>query len=89
MYLYPENLKSSAKMWYWKLKDLAVAGSIFLFAVLVLVAAGSWLVVVLAGAYLFLTMQFEDTSILDFLKYAVAYFIAEQQHYEWREEGNG
>lgn len=89
MYLYPENLKSSAKMWYWKLKDLAAAGCIFLFAVLVLVVSGSWFMVVAAGICLFLTMQFDDTSILDFLKYACAYFIAEQQHFEWKGEDNG
>jgi len=26
----------------------------------------------------------EDTSIMDFIRYACAYFLMDQQHYEWR-----
>ena len=31
-----------------------------------------------------LTIRFEDTSILDFIKYACAFFITKQQLYEWK-----
>lgn len=34
--------------------------------------------------YGFLAIRFEDTSILDFLKYAVKYFFVEQQEYRWK-----
>ena len=37
----------------------------------------------LTAAYAFLTIRFEDTSILDFLCYASAYFFR-QQFFEWR-----
>lgn len=34
--------------------------------------------------YGFLTIRLDDTTILDFMKYAVRYFISTQQYYEWR-----
>ena len=34
---------------------------------------------VLTGVYGFLTIRFEDTSILDFVRYACAYFFMRQQ----------
>lgn len=40
--------------------------------------------IVLTAVYAFLTIRFEDTSILDFLRYACAFFITKQQFYEWR-----
>lgn len=38
----------------------------------------------LAGAYAFLTIQVEDTTIMDFIRYACAYFLTTQQYFEWR-----
>lgn len=40
--------------------------------------------IVLTAVYAFLTIRFEDTSILDFIKYACAFFMTKQQFYEWR-----
>ena len=40
--------------------------------------------IVLTAVYAFLTIRFEDTSILDFIRYACAFFISKQQFYEWR-----
>ena len=39
---------------------------------------------VITLAYAFLAIRFEDTSILDFIKYAVKYFFVEQQEFRWR-----
>ena len=70
MYIYPEHLKARAVMWLWQLRDLTVIGVGVLFSVL-------------TAAYAFLTIRFEDTSILDFISYACAYFFR-QQFFEWR-----
>lgn len=40
-----------------------------------------------AGVYAFLTIQVEDISILKFIRYACAYFLVEQQSFEWRYRG--
>lgn len=40
--------------------------------------------VVVTLVYAFLAIRFEDTSILDFIKYAVKYFFIEQQDFRWK-----
>ena len=67
MYIYPDNLKAKATMWLWKLKDLAIIGIIVLLSVFAFAYAGLWFPLVIAGAYAFLTIQVEDTSIMDFI----------------------
>lgn len=84
MYIYPDNLKSKASLWLWQLRDIGVIGIFALLSVLSLSQTGFFLPVVLTAAYAFLTIRFEDTSILDFLRYACAYFFSSQQFYEWR-----
>ena len=32
----------------------------------------------------FLSIRLEDTTILDFIRYAIAFLITKQQFYEWR-----
>ena len=68
----------------WSLKDLAIVGIIILFSVFAFAYAGVWFPLVIAGAYAFLTIQVEDTTIMDFIRYACAYFFMDQQQYEWR-----
>ena len=84
MYIYPDNLKSKASMWLWELKDLAVTGTIILFSVFAFAFAGVWFPLDIAGAYAFLTIQVEDTTIMDFIRYACASFLTTQQYFEWR-----
>jgi hypothetical protein len=45
-----------------------------------------WLLPIVATAvYAFLSIRFEDTNILDFIRYAAVFFMGRQQLYEWRE----
>gem|GEM_PF-200967 len=87
MYIYPDNLKAKATMWLWGLKDLAIVGIIILFSVFAFAYAGVWFPLVIAGAYAFLTIQVEDTTIMDFIRYACAYFFMDQQQYDCLTEG--
>ena len=84
MYIYPENLKAAPTLFLWRLKDLAVIGVGALISVLALSQIGLTIPIVITLAYAFLAIRFEDTSILDFLKYAVRYFFVEQQEFRWR-----
>lgn len=52
----------------------------------IIVSAEGWRTyspALITAAYAFLTIRFEDTSILDFISYACAYFFR-QQFFEWR-----
>lgn len=84
MYIYPDNLKSRAVLWLWQLRDIGIIGVCALISILSLTQAGFIPPIVLTAVYAFLTIRFEDTSILDFIRYACAYFFTRQQLYEWR-----
>ena len=86
MYIYPDHLKSKATLWLWQLRDIGILGICGLVSILVAAQAGFMLPCVLTGVYGFLTIRFEDTSILDFVRYACAYFFMRQQFFEWRYE---
>lgn len=83
MYIYPDNLKSKAVLWLWQLRDIGVIGIGLLLSVLALAQLKFLLPIVITALYAFLTIRFEDTSILDFIKYACAFFLTKQQVYEW------
>ncbi len=84
MYIYPDNLRAKATLWLWQLRDIGVIGVGALLSVLALTQLGFVLPIVVTAVYAFLTIRFEDTSILDFIRYACAFFIGKQQIYEWR-----
>jgi hypothetical protein len=84
MYIYPDNLKSKAVLWLWQLRDIGIIGIGCLISVFALAQLRLLLPIVATALYGFLTIRFEDTSILDFIKYASAFFLTKQQIYEWR-----
>lgn len=84
MYIYPEHLKAKAVMWLWQLRDIGIIGIGALVSVIALTQINFFVPIVITAAYAFLTIRFEDTSILDFIRYACAFFIGRQQMYEWR-----
>lgn len=83
MYIYPDNLKSKAVLWLWQLRDIGVIGIGLLLSVFALAQLKLLPPIVVTALYAFLTIRFEDTSILDFIKYACAFFFVRQQTYEW------
>ena len=83
MYIYPDNLKSKATLWLWQLRDIGIIGVGLLVAVLALAQLRFMPPIVITALYAFLTIRFDDTSILDFIKNACAFFATKQQVYEW------
>ncbi len=83
-YLYPQNLKATANLWLWSLRDFAILGVAALLSVLILVQLRWIAPAALTLCYGFLTIRLDDTTVLDFLTYAVRYFITMQQYFEWR-----
>jgi hypothetical protein len=87
MYIYPDNLKSKTTLWLWQLRDIGIIGIGCLVSVFALAQIRFFLPIVATAVYAFLCIRFEDTSILDFIKYAFAFFIGRQQFFEWRLTG--
>lgn len=84
MYIYPDNLAAKATLWLWELRDLAIIGVGFLLSVFALVRTETLIPLVVTAVYAFLSIRFDNTSILDFLHYAGDFFFTGQQYYEWR-----
>lgn len=83
-YLYPQNLKATANIWLWGLRDFAIIGVAALISIVILVELGVVLPLALTFCYGFLTIRMDDITVLDFLNWAIRYFITTQQYYEWR-----
>lgn len=83
---YPDNLTAKAMLWLWELRDIGIIGVGLFISVLALTQTGIALPLVLTAVYAFLSIRFDGTSILDFLKYAAAFLITKQQFYDWRLE---
>lgn len=83
-YLYPQNLKATANLWLWSLKDFVILGISALLSIVILVKL-FWLVpAAVTLCYGFLTIRMDDTTVLDYIKCAVRYFITTQQYFDWR-----
>ena len=83
-YLYPQNMNASANMWFWSLRDFAILVMAALISVLIAALTKIVLPLALVLCFGVLTIRADDTTILDYIKYAVRYFIAQQQEYQWR-----
>ena len=75
-YLYPQNLKATANLWLWSLKDFAVLGIAALLSIVMLVQLKFFVPAAATLCFGFLTIRMDDTTVLDFIKYAVRYFIS-------------
>jgi len=77
-------MRASATLWLWSLRDFAVIVIAALFSALVLATTKILIPAVLTAAFAFLSIRSDETTVLDFLKYAIRYFISTQQYYIWR-----
>lgn len=83
-YIYPQNLKAKANLWLWGLRDFVILSIAVLISVVLMVHSGMLLPAALSMCFAVLTIRMDDTTVLDYLGYAVRYFITTQQSFEWR-----
>ena len=83
MYIYPSNLRARATLLLWSLRDIAVTVVLALVGVLALTQTGTPIFLAVAAAYAFLAIRYDEASILDYLKRAWRFLVAEQQLYKW------
>lgn len=88
-YIYPQNLKAQAKLWFWSFRDIIIIGVALLLSVLAITQIKFVLPLALTLSYAFLTIRMEDNTVLDFIIRSVKYFISTQQYFEWRRESVG
>ena len=83
-YIYPQNLRAKANLWLWNLRDFLIMGIAALLSVVILVQTHIFIPAAATLLYAFLSIRLDDTTIIDYLRYAVKFFISTQQYFEWR-----
>ena len=83
-YIYPQNLKATASLWLWGMRDFVILCTAALLSVVALVRL-SWLVpLALTICFGLLTIRRDEITVLDFIRWCVRYFISTQQLFFWR-----
>ena len=83
-YIYPQNLKATANLWLWSLRDFAIICVCLLLSILGLTQLGLMLPAALTVAYAFLSIRLEEITVLDYVRYAGKFLLFSQQEFEWR-----
>ena len=82
-YIYPQNLKATANLWLWSLRDFAILCVALLLSILIITQLHFIPPLALTAAYAFLSIRLEDITVLDYLRYAANFLIFGQQEYDW------
>ena len=83
-YIYPQNLKATANLWFWSMRDFVILAIAVLLSALILVQLKTVILAAVTHCYGYLTIRMDETTVLDFMRYAVRYLISTQQYFEWR-----
>ena len=82
--MYPQNLKATANLWLWSLRDFVILSIAVLISAAIFINSGVLLPAALSLCFGFLTIRKDDITVVDFLGYAGRFFLTGQQYYEWR-----
>ena len=82
--MYPQNLKATANLWLWSLRDFVILSIAVLISAAIFINSGILLPAALSLCFGFLTIRKDDITVVDFLGYAARFILTGQQYYEWR-----
>ncbi len=83
-YIYPSDLKVSAAVWMWALRDLVILLAAAVLSIFLLVSTHSTLFLALTVAYAVATARVDGRCIADYAVVAFRYFVSVPQTYLWR-----
>lgn len=84
IYIYPEKLRASVKLWFWNVRDFIIICGGIILSVIVLVNLWNIILFAVTACYAFVTVRADEMSIMDYLFNAVKFFVTSQQLYFWR-----
>lgn len=88
-YIYPQNMRTQAKLWFWNLKDVIILAIALTISVVSWAKLGFILPAALTLGYAFLSIRMDEYSVLDFIRRTWRYFVSTQQYFEWKEREDG
>ena len=88
-YIYPQNMRTQAKLWFWNLKDVIILAIALTISVVSWAKLGFILPAALTLGYAFLSIRMDEYSVMDFIRRAWRYFVSTQQYFNWKEREDG
>ena len=85
-YIYPQNMRTQVKLWFWTLRDIIILGVALTVSVISWAKLNFVVPAAVTVLYGFLTIRMDEYSILDFIKRAWRYFVSTQQYFEGKEK---
>ena len=82
--IYPHNLTEKSTIWFWSLKDFVILCLSVLISVVALVNIGWLLPIAVSAGFGFLSVRYDNVTIIDYLRYAARYFITTKQLFIWQ-----
>ena len=86
-YIYPENLRSGTKLWFWSMKDFCILCGGIIIAAIFLAKLWTFIPAAMVICYAFLTFRADDTAVIDYMMSAIRYFCFSQQEFYWGDDG--
>lgn len=83
-YIYPQNLKARSQLWLWSIKDFLIICLMLILSVVILTQIWSFLPFAVTAMFAFLSIRFDDTTIIDYIVCAFRYFVSAQQIFYWK-----
>ena len=85
-YIYPENLRSNVKLWFWSVRDFIIICGGIILSVVILVNFWNVLPFAATACFAFLSLRVDETAIMDYIFNAVKFFVTSQQLFLWRKD---
>ena len=83
-YIYTQNLKAASRLWLWSIRDFLLICLGLILSVLILTQIWSFLPFAITAMFAFLSICFEETTVVDYIVCAFRFFVTAQQIYFWR-----
>lgn len=88
-YLYPQNMRTEAKLWFWSLKDVIILAIALTLSVVSWAKLNFIVPAAMTLVYGFISMRLDETSVLDYIRRAARYLLTTQQYFIWEESKRG
>ncbi len=82
-YIYPKDLKLSATVLLWRIRDAAILFFLALGGVILFGAAHTVIPLAAAAVFAVMTIDIDGVRIYDFIRYSLSFFLG-QRIYIWR-----
>ena len=83
-YIYPQNLKAASRLWLWSIRDFLLICLGLILSVVILTQLWTFLPFAITAVFAFLSIRFEETTVVDYMVCAFRFFVTAQQIYFWR-----